>query len=106
MNLKRHYLHCLALLAFVCSGLAFSAENPSRNGIIEALNQDDGSITISGRVLVYSEGRTEIYLGEQRLSADKLDTGMVVRYITSDDNVVLRMDLLGPADKLTLLNRH
>ena len=77
-----------------------------QTGTVEEVDQDNGAITISGRVLVYSEGLTEIYLGERRLSPVSIDQGMVVRYTLDDKGVLLRIELLGPGDMLRALDEH
>lgn len=82
------------------------AQTEGLTGIIEHLNQDHGSITVSGRTLGYSERITRIYIGQRRVGAQSLDTGMVVRYILDAQGTILRMELLGPAEKLQMLDRH
>lgn len=77
-----------------------------QTGTIEQVDQDNGAITISGRVLVFSESTTEIYLGERRLSPVSIDQGMVVRYTLDDKGVLLRIELLGPGDLLRALDEH
>jgi len=77
-----------------------------QTGTIEQLDQDNGAITISGRILKFSESTTEIYLGERRLSPVSIDQGMVVRYTLDEKGVLLRIDLLGPSDMLKALDDH
>jgi hypothetical protein len=77
-----------------------------QTGTVEQVDQDNGSLTISGRMLVFSESLTEIYLGERRLSAVNIDPGMVVRYTLNETGVLLRIELIGPSEMLRALDAH
>ncbi len=77
-----------------------------RTGTVEQLSQDDGFIIISGRRLGYSDELTQVFLEDRQIGAQKLDAGMVVNYTVNADGVIVRMVLLGPADKLQMLDRH
>ncbi|MDT8427360.1 MAG: hypothetical protein RQ757_01180 [Pseudomonadales bacterium] len=98
----------IALLSIQLQSVQAQTQNQTEalTGIIEKLDQDYGSITVSGRVLGYSETVTRIYIGQRRVGAQALDTGMVVRYVLDAQGTLLRMELLGPAEKLQMLERH
>ena len=94
------------LAVFLLSLATVDLAQDVQTGTIEQLDQDNGAITISGRVLVFSESTTEIYFGERRLSPVSIDQGMVVRYTLDEKGVLLRIDLLGPSDMLRALDDH
>lgn len=102
-SLQAIVLYTLSALLF-CT-LAVAAENPVR-GTIENLDQDNGSITISGVTLGYSDEITQVFLEDQQMESQNLDTGMVVSYISNANGMLVRINLLGPAEKLMLLNQH
>ena len=101
----RHSSIVMIALIFFCCRMIEAAEE-AQIGTIEQLSQDNGSLTISGRTFEFSDSVTEIYLRDRRLTAEKLDTGMVVRYIVDTGGMILRLELMGPADKLMLLDQH
>lgn len=87
---------CLSMQLF--SGPLFAQD--ARTGTIDHLNQDNGSITISGQTLPYSDDVTEVFLNEQKIGSQKIDAGMVVRYTLDESGRLLRIELLGPNEKL------
>ena len=93
---------CVMLL---CSGASGQAQEVLM-GTIEKLDQDNGSLTISGRVLPFSDAITEVYLEDRLISPGKIDLGMVVRYTLDASGTLLRIELIGPSDKLTELQRN
>jgi len=93
------------VLLLACGGLA--AQTPGvQMGTVEKLDQDNGSLTISGRVFPYSDAITEVFLEGQRIGAEKIDLGMVVRYTLDTAGTLLRVELIGPNDKLMELQQH
>lgn len=103
--MMRKYLTITALLLFVSSGWSALAQE-AQTGTIEQLDQDNGSITISGKTLVFSELDTQIFLGERLISSANIDPGMVVRYTLDESGKVLRIELMGPSDLLSKIDRH
>ncbi len=97
-------------LLMVCSGLL--AQVPSaaalqmHTGTVEGLDQDNGSLTISGQRLPFSDAVTQVYLDGRRIGAEKIDLGMVVRYTLDAAGTLLRVELIGPNDKLMELQNH
>lgn len=77
-----------------------------QTGTVEMLDQDNGSLTISGRRLPFSDAVTEVYLEGNRIGAEKIDLGMVVRYTLDASGTLLRVELIGPSDKLMELQQH
>jgi hypothetical protein len=101
--MRRLMVGLFAILA--CSGLV--AQTPEvQMGTVEKLDQDNGSLTISGQLLPYSDAITEVYLEGLRIGAEKIDLGMVVRYTLNASGTLLRVELIGPSDKLMELQQH
>lgn len=102
---------CLCLLVTSSTAIAQDADNadsrqPTRQtGTIEALQQDAGFIVISGQRYRVTDGRTRVYLDERELRLHHLDNGMVIAYTTDGSGTLLRVDLLGPADRIRELER-
>ena len=107
MNLLHRFLARFALivasLLYVCVSVA--ADGAAR-GTIESLDQDNGYITISGKRLGYSDDITQVFLEDKQIGSQKLDAGMVVNYTVDSNGIIVRIDLLGPAEKLQMLDRH
>lgn len=76
-----------------------------QTGTIEVLQQDSGYVEISGRRYSVVDGRTRVFAEQRVLRLHQLDNGMVVSYTTDGDGTLLRIDVLGPADKLRELER-
>ncbi len=94
-----------ALILLLGAGLLLAAESLSM-GTVEHAALDDGTITISGKIYNYSDGITQVFLDAKPLAAHHLDVGIVVRYSIDGDGMLLRIEVLGPAEKLRLLNQH
>lgn len=75
-------------------------------GTIQGLRQDEGFITVSGRQVGFSHGETEVFLNGVLMKASVLDEGMVIRYTINAEGVITKIEILGPLDKLRLLNQH
>lgn len=99
------------VLAILVSLLMFSSSmeivaQDAQTGTIERLDQDNGAIVISGRVLPYSDQITEVFLREQKVGSHKIDVGMVVSYTLNASGQLLRIDLLGPSEKIRELETN
>ena len=101
--MKRFIVLAFMLLALQPSGLL---AQEVQTGTIEGLDQDNGALTISGRRVGFSDSVTRIFWEDQPLGAEKLDQGMVVRYTLNDAGVLLRVDVLSPAEKLQELQQN
>ncbi len=75
-------------------------------GTIEALDQDNGSLTISGQVLPFSDAVTQVFLEQRQIPASRIDLGMVVRYTLDASGTLLRIELIGPHESLMELQQH
>ncbi len=75
-------------------------------GTIEALDQDNGSLTISGQVLPFSDAVTQVFLEQRQIPASRIDLGMVVRYTLDASGTLLRIELIGPHERLMELQQH
>jgi hypothetical protein len=101
----RKLLMCI-LLGCLFMPWSISIAQGQQTGTIEALAQDDGSITISGQRVGFADGVTEVYIGDRLIGAHNIDVGMVVRYTLDASGVLLRVELLGPNDKLNEIDLH
>ena len=102
--MMRTMLRILCVMLACCGAPALAQD--MQTGTIENLDQDNGSLTISGQVLPFSDAVTEIYLDGKLISAGKIDLGMVVRYTLDASGTLLRVELIGPSDKLMELQRN
>jgi hypothetical protein len=94
------------LLGCLLMPWSISMAQGQQTGTIEVLAQDDGSIIISGQQVVFTDGVTEVYIGDRLIGAHNIDVGMVVRYTLDSSGVLLRVELLGPNDKLSEIDLH
>lgn len=78
----------------------------AKTGTIQELGQDDGFIIISGLRLGYANGVTLLTLNGMPMDAADLDVGMVVRYTLDREGTLLRMELLGPNEKIRIFDQH
>jgi len=97
-------------LVMVCSALfaqvPSAPQTQGQTGTVEGLDQDNGALTISGQRLPFSDAVTQVYLDGRRIGAEKIDLGMVVRYTLDAAGTLLRVELIGPNDKLMELQNH
>ena len=75
-------------------------------GVIQALAQDDGRVTISGRVYGFDHEITQVFLGDAQVSAATLDEGMSVRFTVNNRGIITQMRILGPFNELRLLDQN
>ncbi len=102
--MKRAGLFLLCLWLQSLAALAVAQE--IHQGTIENLDQDNGFLTISGQVLPFSDAVTQVFLEERQIPASRIDLGMVVRYTLDASGTLLRIELIGPHDKLMELQQH
>lgn len=100
----RRILPILCVILACCTAPANAQE--VLMGTIEKLDQDNGSLTISGQVLPYSDAVTQVFLEDRQIPAGRIDLGMVVRYTLDASGTLLRIELIGPSDKLMELQRN
>ncbi len=97
----------LFLLLFWLQGLpGMITAQEIHQGTIEALDQDNGSLTISGQVLPFSDAVTQVFLEQRQIPASRIDLGMVVRYTLDASGTLLRIELIGPHERLMELQQH
>ncbi len=89
----------LMLIALWGAPMATLAQDAVQ-GTIEALEQDNGFLVISGRRVGFSDQITHVFWEGAPLGAQWLNQGMVVRYTLNADGVLVRIDVLGPAPML------
>lgn len=95
-------------LMFVLAALFTAAVQAQevQTGTIEGLDQDNGSLIISGLRVGFADAITQVFWEGQPLGAQRLDQGMVVRYTLNEAGVLLRVEVIGPAEKLQELQRN
>ena len=101
MSLALLLLTCLVALPAYGQSVAQGAL-----GTIEALAQDDGYITISGRNWGFDDGVTEIILQDEVVEATVLEVGMSVRFTVNAQGTILQMRILGPFNLLQLRDQN
>lgn len=95
-----------ALVLLLASSMA-SAQGvltSTQTGTIQQESQDDGYLVISGQRYGYSDALTTIFLNGEQVDAEVLDEGLVVRYTLNRDGMLVRIELLGPANLLPALD--
>jgi len=90
----------LLSLFLIASLTHWAVAQNEQTGTVEALNQDNGFITISGRRLPFSDEVTKVILSGRGVGAQAIDVGMVVRYTTNGSGVLLQVEIIGPSEKL------
>lgn len=102
---------CLALMVMAIPAIAQHDSDEEtqwplrQTGTIESLQQDAGFIVVSGQRYRVSNGSTRVYLDQRELRLHDLDNGMVIAYATNGAGVLLRVDILGPADLIRALEQ-
>ena len=98
----------LLLVALALSGVvaAQGVLQNSQTGTVQLLRQDDGYIAIPGRNIPYVSDITRVFLNNEEIGSGFLDEGMVVRYTLNQEGVLLRVEILGPIDKIRELSNH
>jgi hypothetical protein len=94
------------LLAAFLMGLTFSAWaqqaaiGNSLVGTIGLLDLDEYKVTISGRQYGYDESMFKVFYDGEEMPYTILDEGLVVRFYINTNDVVTRLELLGPIDRI------
>lgn len=106
LRLLRDIILAMVLLSSIFALQASAQVGQGAIGVIEALRQDDGYITISGRNWGYDGEVSEIYLQNEIVDAAILDEGMSVRFTVNAQGIILRLEILGPFSELRLLDQN
>lgn len=94
-------------LAFtICFFATQAFAQSEQTGTIEALDQDNGYLTISGTRLGFSDNVTQVFIEDRSIGAEKMDIGMVVRYTLNESGVLLRVEIIGPSEMLRMLEQN
>ena len=101
--MRRFIQHGIFLLCLM-AGQAF-AQN-EQTGTIEILDQDNGSVTISGSRFGFSDSVTQVYLEDRLIGPEKMDVGMVVRFTVNASGILARVELIGPSAMLRMLEQN
>lgn len=101
-NFSRGFKIMLAIaLLLVC--MAASAQRVTsavQVGTVQVQDPEGGEITISGRTYGYDYELIKIFLDGEEVEPPILNIGMVVRYTLNASGTVIRLEIIGPADKL------
>ncbi len=95
-----------SLFGFSSSLSAQGIMTRPQTGTIQELWQDDGYVVISGRRVGFDNEIAKIYLNNALKGAEILDQGMVVRYTLDNRGFLLRVEILGPNEKLRTLDQN
>ena len=75
----------------------------SQIGVVELQEFEDYFLTISGRRYGFDYGLSKVFLGGEEVGAAVLDEGMVVRFSLDSQSTLLRIEILGPFEKIRFL---
>lgn len=100
----RRFLYYGVLLLSLMATQVF-AQN-EQTGTIEGLDQDNGSVTISGTEFGFSDSVTQVYLQDRLIGPEKMDIGMVVRFTLDAQGTLVRVELIGPNAILRVLQQN
>ena len=95
-----------ALLSVPLAASAQGILAAPQTGTVQVLRQDDGYLTISGREFAFDNEVAEVYLNGERVGAEVLDEGMVVRFTINRAGALVRLEILGPIDKIRVLEEN
>lgn len=86
--------------------LAQAAEQIFTGTIQDLPPSEENIMVIGGRTVVFALGDTEVFLNGSPLNPAFLDVGMVVRCTVNAQGVLLKMEVLGPMDKLRIITNN
>lgn len=96
----------LILLVVLCCTSIVSAQgvlSGSQTGTLDAINQSERVMTISGRDYKYDAAVTEVYYDGQKQRTQFLNEGLVLRFVVNRDGVLGRIEVLGPLNLIEAL---
>ena len=95
-----------AVLGFSVLASAQGVLSRPQTGTVQMLRQDDGYIIISGNNYGFDYQVTVVVLAGEEIDSANLDEGMVVRYTLDDMGMLIRVEIIGPANKIRILEDH
>jgi len=95
-----------SLFGFAVSVNAQGVLTRPQTGTMQEMRQDDGYVIISGQRVSFDNEIVQIYLNDVLRGAEILDEGMVVRYTLDNRGYLLRVEILGPNEKLRMLEQN
>lgn len=96
----------LVVLGFSVLANAQGVLSRPQTGTVQLLRQDDGYITISGSNYGFDYEVTVVVLAGDEIDSAMLDEGMVVRYTLDDMGMLMRLEIIGPANKIRILEEN
>lgn len=94
----------LVVLGFTLLSSAQTVNPTQHIGTVQVVRQDDGFVTISGRSYTFDYDVTHVFLANKEISSAYLDEGMVVRYTLNTVGTLVRVEIIGPSDKIRILD--
>jgi len=77
-----------------------------QTGTIQALGQDEGFLTISGTNYEFDNEITIVVVSGEQIDSADLDVGMVVSYTINAQGILTRLEIIGPRQKILLLESN
>ena len=75
----------------------------SQIGVVELQELEVYFLTISGRRYGFDYGLSKVFLAGEEVGAAVLDEGMVVRFSLDSQSTLLKIEILGPFEKIRFL---
>lgn len=96
----------LALLVTLVSTSHAQVTSELRTGTIEAINQEEGYIVVSGVTVPYDEGGVRLSYREQAVRTTFLRPGLLIRYRLNQNGTIGEIVLMGPTRVLMEIDQH
>ena len=90
----------VALLLLCMAASAQRVTSAAQVGTVQVQDSEGGKITISGRIYGYDYELIKIFLDGEEVEPPILNVGMIVRYTLNASGTVIRLEIIGPADKI------
>ena len=90
----------IALLLVCMAASAQRVVSAAQVGTVQVQDPEGGKITITGNTYGYDYELIKIFLDGEEVEPPILNIGMVVRYTLNASGTVIRLEIIGPADKL------
>lgn len=75
----------------------------TRTGTIQGMHQGDGYLTISGNDYDFHNDVSIVYYNGEEVGDRFLNEGLVVRFVLNNNNMLSRIEVLGPLDLIEAL---
>jgi hypothetical protein len=75
----------------------------SQTGTIQDMQRSDGFFTISNRNYGFDEELTRVFYDGEEVGPDFLNEDIVVRFVVNRDGLMIRIEVLGPIERIQAL---